>query len=257
MSRRRQKTEAASHERWLVSYADFVTLLFAFFVVLFATGQTDRQRAKQVADSLKEGFSEPQLARAMSRMIGGPVKKLKDSNPQSQPNPTGSTALQNSADEQTLETAFARLQQLLKHRMEDRTVDLKMDVRGLVISLREQGFFVSGDDQIPASAKETIDQIASVIGPLPHRVRLEGHTDSIPIATFKYRDNWALSSARSIAMLYQFTDRRVDGQRFSVVGHGDTQPLASNETDEGRRQNRRVEIVVLTDQAELTHELPP
>jgi chemotaxis protein MotB len=128
-------------------------------------------------------------------------------------------------------------------------VEVHLDARGLVVSLRQAAFFPSGGDDIAASSTASLEKIAKTIRDLPNPVRLEGHTDSLPIHTERFRSNWELSAARSIAMLQLFVSRYdIPGDRFAVEGYGDTKPLDSNDSATGRAHNRRVDIVILNQQ---------
>ena len=124
-----------------------------------------------------------------------------------------------------------------------------MQQRGLVISFAQAALFTSGDDVISAKAYGGLEKVANAIGKIPNPVRLEGHTDSRPIKNSQFFNNWELSSARSIAVLQILTERfNVPHERLSVAGYADTAPRASNDTDEGRARNRRVDIVILNEQ---------
>lgn len=239
MRRRRREAAPENHERWLVSYADFITLLFAFFVVMFASGQTSRAKAKQVAESVKKGFNEQVLVESVSKMLGGPVKHV---TVVERAQGTG----QKSGD---LSDTYTTLLGLLETEVKKGSVTLNMDPRGLVISLKEAAFFGSGNDDIPESASSTMLKIGSALARLQNPVRLEGHTDSVPIRNDRFRDNWDLSTARAIAMLHALTDQGLDTKRFSVCGYADSIPVSDNDTEEGRARNRRVDIVVLNPEA--------
>jgi len=131
-----------------------------------------------------------------------------------------------------------------------------LDQRGLVISLREAAFFASGDDTINAGGFPIIEKIARVVSTLPNPLRLEGHTDSVPIHNSRFRSNWQLSVARSIAMLELLHDRhQFPTERMSVAGFAENAPTDTNETEQGRAHNRRVDVVVLSAEA-LTGEPP-
>jgi chemotaxis protein MotB len=126
-------------------------------------------------------------------------------------------------------------------------VELHIEERGVIIGLNSAVFFPSGGDSIDTSVFSTLDKVASVLNQLPNPLRLEGHTDSLPISTARFRSNWELSAARGIAMLRALTESYgVMRSRMAVVGYADTQSLDSNETEEGRRKNRRVDIVIVS-----------
>ena len=125
-------------------------------------------------------------------------------------------------------------------------VEVHLDARGLVISLRQAAFFPSGGDEIASSGFDSLEKISRTLRDLPNPVQLEGHTDSAPIHNQRFRSNWDLSAARSIAMLELFRDRfGIPGDRFAVAGYADAKPVDSNDSAEGRAHNRRVDIVIL------------
>lgn len=250
MSSRRKKQEpAANHERWLVSYADFITLMFAFFVVMFASSQTDRAKAQQVSDSIRNALGNDRIASAISGILGG-APGLKQQGNAMRHGPGG--AQKPSADSagklNELLPSLRILQSQLKPEIASGMLQVSMEARGLVISLRQAAFFPSGQDTIDAATYSTLEKLAKVILAVPNKVRLEGHTDAVPIHTARYRSNWELSSARSVTMLELLTTRyQVPESRLSVGGYAETIPIASNETPEGRAQNRRVDIVILNE----------
>jgi chemotaxis protein MotB len=239
-----------NHERWLVSYADFITLLFAFFVVMFASTQTDKAKAKAVSDSVREALEHGQLSTAISVVLGRgkhqndktstrPDEQSKGSKPESPPvDPPAPADLAKS-----LET----LQHALEKELQAGKVGLRLEPRGLVISLREAAFFASGDDHISAYSLPTLGTITEVVQDLPNPVRLEGHTDSIPIHNSRFRSNWELSSARAIAMLEILAERfEIPRSRMSIAGYAENAPSDTNESEDGRSHNRRVDVVLLS-----------
>jgi chemotaxis protein MotB len=139
-----------------------------------------------------------------------------------------------------------QLEQALAEEIGSGKVRLHLDARGLVISLLQQAYFPSGGDEIAVSEMSSLEKIAATIRDLPNPVQLEGHTDSVPIHNRRFRSNWELSAARSIAMLQLFANRYgIPESRFAVAGYAETRPVDSNDTREGRAHNRRVDIVVL------------
>lgn len=224
-----------NHDRWLVSYADFVTLLFAFFVVLFASTKTDRGHVKAVSQSfekaLRNGGVSPQLATLLNG--GLPPEPPTVDRPQ----------------ENNLSRSLELLKSSLKSELEKGTVRLSLQKRGLVIELEAGAFFASGEDNVNTSAYPTVSRLAAILNGLPNALRLEGHTDSLPISNSHFRSNWELSAARSIAMLRLLDERfKVNPKRMAIVGYADTAAIDSDETEEGRIRNRRVDIVILNEQ---------
>lgn len=248
--------EHENHERWLVSYADFITLLFAFFVVMFASSQTDKAKAKQVSESVKEAIEDGGIKAKVREVLGGTVDEKGNGNAQFR-GPGGVQKMKNPPKVEPEEKVEAELLPSLNYltkEMEDAIkagkVEVHLEPRGLVISLRQAAFFPSGEDKIAPDTFPTVQKIAEVIGRLPNLVRLEGHTDAIPIHTARFDSNWDLSAKRAIAMMKLLTGNfELPKERFSIAGYAETAPIDSNDTAEGRAHNRRVDIVILNQQA--------
>jgi chemotaxis protein MotB len=154
------------------------------------------------------------------------------------------------ASQADLAKAADTLNRSLEKELQSGKVSVQVDQRGLVISLREAGFFASGDDTVSTASFPIIEKIADVIGTLSNPLRLEGHTDSVPIHNARFQSNWELSAARGIAMLETLRQRyRVPSERMSVAGFAENAPADTNETAEGRMHNRRVDLVVLSAEA--------
>lgn len=243
----RRHTPAAheNHERWLVSYADFITLLFAFFVVMFATNQNDRHRAKMVSDSVRDALEHGQVSSRLSNVLGRGKHDGKA------PDHAATAPSAQKAGEEThpadLTGSLAVLQKQLSTETQAGKVQMQLEGRGLVINLREAAFFASGDDGVAPGSYPILAKIAAVIQDLPNQVRLEGHSDSVPIHNSHFRSNWELSSARAIAMMEVLaTHYGVARSRMAVAGYAENAPADTNETEEGRSHNRRVAVVLLT-----------
>ena len=254
-----QRKPAASHEnheRWLVSYADFITLLFAFFVVMFASTQADKTKARAVSESVKDALEHGQFSNTLSTVLGrgkhensrppvNPerVKQSENLPPQSAP----PAPRQPPAD---LTKSLATLERGLGEELKSGKIGLKLEGRGLVINLREATFFASGDDTVSPASMPILAKIAAEIQSIGNPIRLEGHTDSQPIHNTRFRSNWELSAARSIAMLELLNQKfGIVTDRLSVGGYGENAPVDSNDTDEGRAHNRRVDLVILSEEA--------
>lgn len=248
MARKKKQAEHANHERWLVSYADFITLLFAFFVVMFASSQSDKGSAKQISESVKKALEENQIASAIAGILGGSADAKGAGNAMMR----GPGGTKRATNEPT-KTQIAELlpsQIFLNHELKNEIatgkVQVHMGARGLVVSLQEAAFFPPGDDTVSEPAYQSVDKIAAAMRKLPNQVRLEGHTDSNPIHNSRFRSNWELSSARSIAMLVLLTEHfQIPAEKLAVAGYADTVPVDSNDSFEGRARNRRVDIVIL------------
>jgi chemotaxis protein MotB len=254
--KRKHAAHHENHERWLVSYADFITLLFAFFVVMFATAQKDKTKARIVAESVREALQHGQLSAAITgiinhRKVAPDGKGDSRLNPSEPPPPKPPEKSPPPPPKMDLAKALETLNGALQKEILKGTVTVKLDQRGLVVSMREVAFFNSGDDTINPAAYPVIEKIAAVIGKVANPVRLEGHTDSIPIHNSRFRSNWELSAARSIAMLEILRDRyQMPAERMSVAGFAENAPVDSNDTQEGRMHNRRVDLVILSAEAQ-------
>jgi chemotaxis protein MotB len=233
---RKVRRVPVNHDRWLISYADFVTLLFAVFVVLFASSQIDKKKQAQLSSSIQSAFQQMGLFDAPSKRLM--VEKVPGGDaPVTAP---GAAASPTPAMEQIEQ----RLKQAAGAEIRSEMITIRESNEGLVVSLSEAGFFDSGVAEIRPSAFPVLDRIAAC---LPDTgLRIEGHTDDVPIATAQFASNWELSSARasSIARLL-LRHPNLQPAEMSVAGYAGYRPIASNDTAEGRARNRRVDIVIL------------
>lgn len=213
-SRKRQNSgegEGQHRDRWLLSYADLVTLLLALFIVMYAA--SDHERAKAIADS----FS--------SQPSGG----------------DGILPENNSPEDKT--DKFE--QKLTANPILVSKTKMKQTSRGFVVSLSEAGFFLPGDAVVSREAEEVIDSISESLKDTKVEIRVEGHTDSTPISNSRYPSNWELSTARASSVLLRLTEKGISPERLSAAGYSGFQPVADNSSPEGRAQNRRVDVVIL------------
>ena len=241
----------------MVSYADFITLMFAFFVVMFATSQTDKAKAQQVSDSVNSALEKGGVAAAVHEILGGTVDDKGKGNAQMKgPGGAEKSKTPPPAVVAELLPSLQYLDKELQIEVKEGKIEIHLEPRGLVLSLRQATFFPSGEDSIDPKTYAIVEKIAQTIRQLPNPVRLEGHTDSIPIHTARFHSNWELSAARSIGMMELLSDHfEVPRQRMAIAGYADTAPLDSNDTPEGRAHNRRVDIVILN-QRVLVNEPP-
>jgi len=247
--RRRRHAVHENHERWLVSYADFITLLFAFFVVMFATAQNDKTKMKEVSESVRNALRQGQVGAALANVL-----HLRRSRPNESRQDAGTLDSAGSRPGPLSQPDLAKSLEILNRELENEIttgkMQVKLETRGLVISLREAAFFASGDDTVDPGSYPIIEKVAAVVKALPNPVRLEGHTDSVPIHNSRFRSNWELSAARSIAMLELLSERfGVPRPRMAVAGYAENAPADTNDTEEGRAHNRRVDVVVLATDA--------
>lgn len=215
MIRRKQnkkiENEGQGRDRWLISYADLVTLLLALFIVMYAA--SDKERAKQIADSF------------------------------SSQNTGGSGILSGSTSEKDEPVGLA--QKLLTDPVLMQKTKMRQTKFGLTVSLSEAGFFASGDATVNSEIDSVIRTIAESLRGTDTQVRIEGHTDSTPISSSRYPSNWELSTARASSVLEKLIEQGIAPERLSAAGYAGFQPIADNLIPEGRAQNRRVDIVIL------------
>jgi chemotaxis protein MotB len=236
-----------SQDRWLVSYADFITLLFAFFVVLYAAASADKKKQVQVSNSIDSAFRAPGIFSSTGRK---PSKGSASAGVEKPALPMdivmGEDVLVPAQVREELNRIQGELTQTLSNQIASHTVSIQMGRDGLVISLREAGFFDSGSAVPKPGTLPILRQVAASLGRTPLDLRIEGHTDNIPIHTAEFDSNWELSTARAtgIARLL-LEDKLIPPQRLSAAGYAEFHPMASNDTPEGRGENRRVDLVVL------------
>jgi chemotaxis protein MotB len=254
MPRKKKPVQPENHERWLVSYADFITLLFAFFVLMFATSQTDKGKAQQVSDSVKKALEGDKMTQVISAILGGSVTDKGKGNAQMRGPGGARQAAAEKKDEKLAELlpSLKVLSEELKNEIAEGKITISMQARGLVVSFNQAALFPPGGDAISPDSYDGLEKVASAILKISNPVRLEGHTDSTPISTVRFRSNWELSSARSIAILELLSNKwGVPRSRLSIAGYADTAPLASNDTEIGRARNRRADIIILNEQGVL------
>jgi chemotaxis protein MotB len=235
---KRKKRVSENHsERWLVSYADFITLLFAFFVVLYASSQVDHARMNALGNAIQHAFQELGVMQnggmnsvnAAGKFPGrggdlAPVMKLKR--------------------EVDLPRLKEQLEKVLAQEIRDRSVALWLGPDGLVVSLQELAFFNSGSAAMRRDAQAAFSRIIAALR--GYDLRIEGHTDNVPIRTVQFHSNWELSTARATGIIQDLiTQRGFSPEQLSAAGYAEFHPVASNATEDGRKLNRRIDIVVL------------
>ncbi len=249
MRRKKHIEETVNHDRWLVSYSDFVTLLFAFFVVLFATTYRDNQSIKKLSRAIHNGFQTLGAFKADENGDRGaysmPVWEAADS-PVRLENDESSVkkaAIGSAADMQELRR---QLEAAIGKELANHEVVLRVTPEGFVISLKELGFFNSGQAALLPGAAAKLERIAKVLERPGLEIRVEGHSDNQPIHNDQFNSNWELSTARAMnVLLLLVNDAGFDPTKISASGYGQYRPMADNSTPEGRKMNRRVDLVVV------------
>jgi len=229
MARRRKRAVPhVNHERWLVSYADFITLLFAFFTTMYAISTVDAQK--------------------MSKMVASMQLALKGDTGPAMPVPL-TVGLPQPVMPPRLDSLVDLRQQLaarLQHQIRQGNVEIGVDSRGLVVSIREAGSFASGSAELSDGARALLTDIAAPLLELSQPIRIEGHTDDTPIRTSRFRSNWELSTARATQVIsYLQNELGLPAARLSAAGYGEFHPRVPNASPAARAENRRVDLVIL------------
>ena len=243
MARKKHAEEHVNLERWLVSYADFITLLFATFVVLYALSQIDLAKFKNLKISLAKAFSSsPTVLQGDPGLLNKKSNDVMDSGGQ-QDNQNMIPPLMDQPYAKKEESDF----QDVTKKFELNGAKVEVTERGLVIKLLGNIVFESSTAGIKKDSYKTLAEIGNLIKTkFPnHLIRVEGHTDSSPMSSSVYPSNWELSSARSAAIVRHLINFGISKDRFSALGYADSRPVQSNNTEAGRKANRRVEIVIL------------
>ncbi|HMK55378.1 MAG TPA: OmpA family protein [Dissulfurispiraceae bacterium] len=210
MRRHRRLEDDHDHmDRWLISYSDFLTLMFTFFAALYALSTVDKEKVGQFSTSLRQAFN----------VIEKPVAGIEE----------GKKPI---------------LEEMRKSFGNVEGISVKSDPRGLVVTLSNDTAFASGSADITEKTAAALSSLAGILKKNPGRIVVEGHTDEMPTSGPRYKSNWELSTARAASVLSALIGQGLDPNRFIVAGYGEYRPLASNATEEGRARNRRVEIVV-------------
>jgi chemotaxis protein MotB len=247
MSRRLPRSRI-TQDRWLVSYADFITMLFGLFVVLYAFAKTDQKKQMQVTESIDSAFRSLGLLSGSARHPSTTATSGSGAANANIPMNAamGEEILSAARVKGDLDRIRRELEQSLSSQVAHHTVSMHMGHDGLVISLREAGFFASGSAAPQPETLPTLRQIAASLGRTPYDLRVEGHTDNAPIHTAEFDSNWELSTARATRIARLFLDlHTMPPERISASGYAEFHPVATNDTLAGRAENRRVDLVVL------------
>jgi chemotaxis protein MotB len=240
MARRLKAEDPDNHERWLVSYADFITLLFAFFVVMYAISSVNNGKYRQLSGSLGSAFH------------GNPLKlAIADSAP-SQVTLT-TIAQRRAADIVTQKRrAMARLADTLMRALSPLIASGKVRVTqnalGVTVEINASVLFLPGEAKLSAESGLVLTALADVMRDDTHRLQVEGHTDNTQISNSAFASNWELSAVRAGSVVRLLESRGIAERRLTVIGHGSTQPIVPNDTAEKRNRNRRVTVLILSDE---------
>lgn len=231
-------TGLPSHDRWLLSYADFVTLLLAVFLVLFASMRQHHQSIRTVSTAIQSGFESLQAGSVPPLQNGMSSNSRANGSPRQAEPPAGITPNPGKLAQQ--------LQEVLGDAISKREVLVQTTADGLTVRLQELGFFNSGEAALLPKAVQDLQRTGRVLARYNLEVHVEGHSDDQPIHTAVFHSNWELSTARAMSVLSVLVDQAAfPPDRVAVIGYGPYRPVADNATEEGRRKNRRVDLVIV------------
>ncbi|HBP63682.1 MAG TPA: flagellar motor protein [Desulfosporosinus sp.] len=269
MSRKREhEPEKENGERWLLTYSDLITLLMIFFVVLYSMSKVDAQKFAAVAESLSKalgGGTPAKIELAASPVgpslfnTGTPSSKTTVPGKGTDPNntsPTSSDATPNAVTVATEKTSIDAIKAKIDKFAADNGIQLTLittvEERGLVVSIQETLLFESGSADITTRARDILEKVSTVLAAAPNQIKVEGHTDNIPINTAKFPSNWELSVLRSINVVHILQHDGITPDRLSAAGYGEFRPVSSNDTEAGRGKNRRIDLLILRTKYDLT-----
>ncbi|TCK18821.1 chemotaxis protein MotB [Thiogranum longum] len=279
MARRKRVEEHENHDRWLVSYADFITLLFAFFVVMYSISSVNEGKYRVLSDSMVAAFADPtrsmepvQIGDLMRSPIQSenplnrnkPVielfrlplperdirerldKKLKEEREKAAHEAEEKAARQEKEIDAASEALADSIEQAMSELMDNGLIDVRRDKRWIEVEIKSSILFGSGSAELAAGAQPVLRKLAEKLAPLNNTIHVEGFTDNVPIDNFEFRSNWELSAARAASVVHLFTRLGVSPERMAAIGYGEYRPIASNDTPEGRSRNRRVVLVIMS-----------
>ena len=243
MARRAHVEEHENHERWLVSYADFITLLFSFFVVMYAISTLNEGKYKILSDSLVQAFRHDRVVTAQTTGLA-PINRTTQAPTRSGPRVANVLRYQ---QEQKLLGIAAKITDALRALMQSGQVKLTQLPHGLAVEINASVLFAPAQATIQPEAIASLTNVAHTLADIDNVVHIEGHTDNLPIQTSLYPSNWELSGARASSVVRLFAANGVAPSRLQAVGFAENRPIASNATADGRQHNRRVTLLILAD----------
>ena len=258
---------------WVLTFADLMSLLLAFFVLLFSFSEMDVQKYKQVAGSMAEAFGVQREIKIKEPPKGINIIAQEFSAGTPDPETTVNEVRQHTTDDfmnflkvpkpsaafvDAISKEKDRLQLALADEIEKGMVEIKIEDRTIVVSILERGSFPSGSEKLIGPFRKVLDKMAVTIGNNPGEINVAGHTDSRPIRTARFRSNWDLSASRAVTVVHALMQEgSIPGDRFRAEGYGDTRPVDTNATEAGRARNRRVEVNLVYDETLVNKVGPP
>jgi chemotaxis protein MotB len=253
MARRKKNNEEhINHERWLVSYADFITLLFAFFVVMYSISSVNQGKYRVLSDTLEATFTEPRRSLdpiQIGEVERGQTERTPENNPDNIGDPEKIEVFTPppipEATVRTINEITAELNNSLHDMIDNKDVIIKQGEDWLELEMKSNVLFYSGEARLEKNALPIIGKVADILRKTANPIQVEGFTDNNPINTSRYPSNWELSAARAASVVHLLDRYGLEPHRMSAIGYGEFKPIADNSTEEGRQKNRRVVLVVL------------
>ena len=242
----------AGADRWLVSYADFTTLLLVFFMTLYAVSDVNPVKLAAATASMQAAFAGP----VEPAVEPAALVDSADRRPETRAIPPPEATLL-AARTRAIAEVRERIEKELAGAIRAGQLEIGSDERGLVLSLPESATFPVATADVTAAAQPVIDRVAVTLGPLAVDVRIEGHTDNAPIRTARYSSNWELSTARASAVVARFIEQHIDPRRLSAAGYAEFHPRTSNDSATGRAANRRVDVIVIAQATDVPETARP
>lgn len=245
MPRKRLPEDPESQDRWLVSYADFITLLFAFFVVMYAISQVNESKYRVLSDSLVQAFQNPSRLPDAGSPLNSPRSLLGlEQGGIIGPAPGSPEEAGMRAMMAQMKELGAELSKLLDPLVKEGLVRVSETRQGLVIEINASVLFRSGQSALEAEATRILSEVARVLAVTRSAISVEGHTDNVPIATTAFASNWELSASRAATVVRLFVETGIPARRLTAIGHADNQPIEPGDSPEARARNRRVTVTI-------------
>lgn len=256
--RRRREEEHENHERWLVSYADFITLLFAFFVVMYAISSVNEGKYKVLSSSLVNAFTNKATeagGQPITILPGAPILPPKPVTKPDRAIDQPKLDERKERQKEEMRDVATDIMQALQPLVAQGQVRLLETSRGVTIEINDSILFSPGQARLQPESAYALQVVASVLSDSDFPITIEGHTDNVPISTTQFPSNWELSAVRATTVLRLFNEVGVGAERLTAIGYGDTRPVESNVNAEGRARNRRVSILIDSERPEAPTEL--
>jgi len=242
--RKRGEEEHENHERWLVSYADFITLLFAFFVVMYAISQVNEGKYRVLSDTLNSAFRHIPGSASGAQVAINPNAPMPLAIPMRKPTPNVKTDETQRMKKEKMRNMAREINQALAPLVKEGQVRITEGALGITVDINASVLFAPGDARLDIGAVQALIAVAQILAPTDFPVTVEGHTDNTPISTAQFPSNWELSGMRASSVVRLFVDSGVDPRRLTATGYADQRPVDDNATPEGRGRNRRVAITI-------------